>query len=473
MPLTSSQTKRSRTTFFCNECGHKSPKWEGRCPACDSWGTYAEAPQPTRAGRPDKGAGASRVRQALDEPASDNKPHAPRPLAEAVAQLTQIIPTGLPETDRVLGGGLVPGALILLAGDPGVGKSTLMLQASARLADAGASVLYASGEESAAQVGLRARRLGLDSNLVLFLAETEAERLIESLEAAAPGVVIVDSIQTLSTHGAPAAGSVGAVRESAQMLMAWAKVRGVPVVLAGHVTKDGAIAGPKVLEHMVDVVLQMEGDPVSSYRILRCAKNRFGATDEVALFEMRADGLAEVADPSAALVAERRAGVPGSAVVATLEGTRPLLAEVQALTSLAVAGPPRRTATGIDAGRMVMLTAVLTRRAGLRLGDQDVMVNVPGGLRIAEPASDLAVAMAIASSARDVPLDATTVCIGEVGLNGEVRRVPQLGRRLAEAARHGFSRALVPQGTAAETCPGMDIVPVGSVREAMQAAMGR
>ncbi len=473
MPLTSSQAKRPRTTFFCNECGHESPKWEGRCPSCDSWGTYTEAPQPARAERSAPGRAPARVRQALAAPTESGLPRAPRPLAEAVAQPTQVMPTGLPETDRVLGGGLVPGALVLLAGDPGVGKSTLMLQASARLADQGTSVLYASGEESAAQVGLRARRLGIDSSRVLFLAETEAERLIESLEAAAPGVVIVDSIQTLSTDGAPAAGSVSAVRESTQMLMAWAKVRGVPVILAGHVTKDGAIAGPKVLEHMVDVVLQMEGDPVSAYRILRCAKNRFGATDEVALFEMRTDGLAEVADPSAALVAERRAGVPGSAIVATLEGTRPLLAEVQALTSLAVAGPPRRTATGIDAGRMVMLTAVLTRRAGLRLGDQDVMVNVPGGLRIAEPASDLAVAMAIASSARDVPLDPRVVCIGEVGLNGEVRRVPQLERRLAEAARHGFSRALVPRGTDSKACPGMEVVPVGSVREAMQAAMGR
>lgn len=451
------QTKKLKGSYFCADCGHESPKWDGRCSACGAWGTYAEAPRAARASA---------------APRTGLLPAEPQPLAQAGLIPAQRMPTGLTETDRVLGGGLVPGSLVLLAGDPGVGKSTLLLQAGARLADAGHVVLYASGEESADQVALRARRLGIGDSSVLFLPETDADGLIAALERTKPGVVIVDSIQTLTMDGPSGAGSVAQVRESTLLLLNWAKASAVPVVLSGHVTKDGAIAGPKVLEHMVDVVLQLEGDPVSAYRMLRCAKNRFGATDELALYEMRADGLAEVTDPSAALVAERRPGVPGSAIVAALEGTRPLLAEVQALTSLAVGGPPRRTATGIDAGRMVMLAAVLGRRAGLRLSNQDVMVNVPGGLRIAEPAADLAVAMAIASCAGDVPLDPTVVCIGEVGLNGEVRRVPQVERRLAEAARHGFARALIPAGVKVEACADLHVTQVATVRDAISAALG-
>ncbi|MCH7483391.1 MAG: DNA repair protein RadA, partial [Chloroflexi bacterium] len=352
-------------------------------------------------------------------------------------------------------------------------KSTLLLQIAAGVAGSGRTVLYVSGEESGAQVRIRAQRLGVEESGVLFAAETSVDAVLSVLERTQPGLLIVDSIQTLATDAAPStAGSVAQVRECAQLLLGWAKSSGAPVFLAGHVTKDGTVAGPRVLEHMVDVVLAMEGEALSSYRVLRCTKNRFGSTNEVALLEMTGDGLAEVADPSAVLIGERSGHVPGSAVVATLEGTRPLLCEVQALTSLTGFTPPRRSANGIDANRLVMLTAVLGRRAGLALAGQDIMVNVPGGLRIAEPAADLGIALAVASSFYDAPLDPATVSIGEVGLNGEVRRVQQVERRLGEAARHGFTRALIPARNAGEvSVPGIEAVGVESLREAIAKAM--
>ena len=459
-------TQRTRTAFVCAQCGHETPKWQGRCQACGAWGAYEERTEPRsqRRGAPRAAPAPSAEPALLSEHAADG--------------LERRVAIGMPQTDALLGGGLVAGSALLLAGDPGIGKSTLLLQICARLAESGLRVLYASGEESAAQVRLRAERLGAANAPVLFLAETDADALAAALERARPGAVVVDSVQTLWTSAAASgAGSVAQVRESAALLTAWAKANGAPLFLAGHVTKDGAIAGPRTLEHMVDVVLQLEGDPFSQYRILRCAKNRFGATNDLALFEMRGDGLAEVADPSAALIAGRAAGAPGSAVTVALEGSRPLLAEVQALTNGAGQNAPRRTATGVDFNRMVMLAAVLSRRAGLRLGDQDVMVNVPGGLRVAEPAADLAIALAVASSFRDLPLDPRAVLIGEVGLNGEVRRVPQLERRLAEAARHGFVRAVVPAGDGAPPrqsgAPPIEAVAVRSVREAIGAAAQR
>lgn len=455
--------QRKRTTFACAHCGHESPKWQGRCQACGAWGAYAERVE----ARPQRRT-APRAALASAEPALLS--------AHAADGLQRRSPIGMPQVDALLGGGIVAGSVLLLAGDPGIGKSTLLLQICARLAEAGLRVLYASGEESAAQVRLRAERLGAADAPLLFIAETDADALVAALERAQPNVVVVDSVQTLSTSAAASgAGSVAQVRESAALLLAWAKANAAPLLLAGHVTKDGSIAGPRTLEHMVDVVLQLEGDPLSQHRILRCAKNRFGATNDLALFEMRGDGLAEVQDPSAALIAGRAAGAPGSAVTVALEGSRPLLAEVQALTNGAGQNAPRRTATGVDFNRMVMLAAVLTRRAALRLGDQDVMVNVPGGLRIAEPAADLAIALAVASSFRDIPLDPRAVIIGEVGLNGEVRRVPQVDRRLAEAARHGFARAIVPAGNDSPPrpdagAPPIEAVAVRSVREAIAAA---
>jgi DNA repair protein RadA/Sms len=377
---------------------------------------------------------------------------------------------GMPEIDRLLGGGLVAGSVMLLAGDPGVGKSTLLLQVAAQVAGTGRSVLYVSGEESGAQVRLRAARVGAAASELLFASETSVETVIDLLDQTRPALAIIDSIQTLaSADTASTAGSVAQVRDCAQLLLTWAKANGTPLFLAGHVTKDGNVAGPRILEHMVDVVLSLDGEELSSYRVLRCSKNRFGSTNDIALLEMRGDGLAEVSDPSAALIGERQQAVPGSAIIVTLEGSRPLLSEVQALTNVSTFTPSRRTANGIDLNRVVMLSAVLTRRSGLSLGSQDIMVNVPGGLRVGEPAADLGTALAIASSFLDRPLDGDTIFLGEVGLNGEVRRVPQVERRLWEAARHGFKHAFVPMGNAKEMieAPDLRVVPVASVREAI------
>jgi DNA repair protein RadA/Sms len=394
------------------------------------------------------------------------------PLAEQPGGDELRVPLGMPELDRLLGGGIVVGSVMLLAGDPGIGKSTLLLQAAARIANAGEKVLYVSGEESGAQVRMRASRIGASAPSLLFAGETNVESVVALLQAERPKLVIIDSIQTLYLESTPSgAGSVAQVRDCAQVLLGWAKTSGVPLFLAGHVTKDGNIAGPRVLEHMVDVVLYMDGDEMGNYRILRCTKNRFGSTNDVALLEMRGDGLAEVSDPSAALIAERQRAVPGSAVIVTLEGTRPLLSEVQALTNMSAFTPPRRTANGMDFNRMAMISAVLTRRAKLSLGNQDIMVNVPGGLKVNEPAGDLGLALAMASSFMDVPLDPDTVFLGEVGLNGEIRRVPQVERRLGEAARHGFKTAVIPKNSASQLgdVPGLRIVGVDNLQEAMAA----
>ena len=454
----------ARTTFLCQDCGHSSPKWNGRCPACGAWGTITEFTEPKRTAARRTAAGG-----VAPSPAS-----APVPLIDQPSSDGDRLSIGLTEIDRLLGGGIVAGSVVLLAGDPGIGKSTLLLQAAGSIAETAGPVLYVSGEESGAQVRLRAQRLNVRSPAVRFSPETDAPTIGALLASERPALLVVDSIQTLTSPDAPsAAGSVAQTRECAQILIGGAKQTGIPVVMTGHVTKDGNIAGPRVLEHMVDVVLAMEGEPVSSLRLLRCSKNRFGAANGVALLEMRNEGLVEVRDPSALLVGERDPHAPGSAVAVTMQGSRPLLCEVQALTNPSVFSPPRRTATGVDFNRIAMLAAVLSRRTGINIGGQDGMVNIPSGLHVAEPALDLAVAIAIASSFLDAPVHPGTALMGEVGLNSEVRSIAHLERRLEEAARHGFERALAPQAALRTIAvpAGIEAVGVANVREAIAAAI--
>jgi DNA repair protein RadA/Sms len=399
-------------------------------------------------------------------------------------------PVGIGELDRVLGGGLVPGSLVLLGGEPGIGKSTLVLAVCGAIAgqtrpagqdaDMG-SVLYASGEESAAQLRLRARRLGLAgapaAERIGIIAETSVERIVAAAEAAAPALLVVDSIQTLTADELEGpAGSVGQVRAAAARLQAFAKEQSVPVILVGHVTKDGSLAGPKTLEHLVDVVLTLEGERFSGMRLLRASKNRFGSTEEVGVFEMAAAGLREVPDPQAAFLDADSLGAPGVAVAATLEGTRPLLVEVQALVAPGAHGSPRRTTAGLDPQRLALLIAVLGRWAGINMSGHDVYASIVGGLTVGEPAIDLPVALALASSLRDRPLLPGTVCCAEVGLTGELRPVGGLDRRLREAARLGFVRAIVPRAMGRRGTPGgphldVEVVPVGTLREALAAAL--
>ena len=380
------------------------------------------------------------------------------------------------EVNRVLGGGIVPGSLTLIAGDPGIGKSTLMLSLASDISATRGKTLYVSGEESAAQVKMRAERLGVSGQGLYLLATTELDDVLSSLEEHSPDLAVVDSVQTLYDSSISSeAGSVAQIRECTRRLMEWAKGRDVPIILSGHVTKGGDIAGPRVMEHMVDVVLYMEGDPISSWRLLRTIKNRFGSTNEVGIFEMTSVGLVEVEDPSRAFLSERRIGTIGSVIVSTLEGSRPLLVEIQALTTPSVLPTPRRVATGIDFNRLLLVCAVLTRRARVPLSNQDIVVNVTGGLRVSEPAADLGLALAIASSARDVPVDPESAAIGEVGLGGEVRMVPQLERRISEVVRLGLKRCLVPakSGQVAGSQDGPEIVPVESLSEAVRVCVKR
>ncbi len=407
-----------------------------------------------------------------------------RPRAAARAQpLTSLggtqaarIAVPIAELDRVLGGGLVAGSLVLIGGDPGIGKSTLVLQAAAALAGVIGPVLYVSGEESAQQIRLRADRLNLSSADLWVLSETDLTEILSAAEQQRPSLLIVDSIQTVFVDEiTSAAGSVSQVRECTARLMQWAKPREIPVLIVGHVTKEGTIAGPRVLEHMVDAVLYLEGDRYHQYRILRAVKNRFGSTDEVGVFEMADAGLREVLNPSEAFLKERSGAAPGSTVAVVMEGTRPILVEVQALTTATSYGLPRRSANGLDTSRVQLLTAVLQKRVGLALGAQDIYANVVGGLRVVEPASDLAVALAIASSFKDLPIDPATVAVGEIGLSGELRAVSQLDRRMLEAGRLGFTRLIVPSSwgrgspVAAE---GLDVIRVATVGEAIGAAVG-
>jgi len=428
---------KSASRFVCQACGAVTPKWAGRCEACEAWNTIVEeaveASPGLAKGRP---GGAGRRLQFVDLAGSATPP--PR------------APTGIAELDRVLGGGLVPGSAILLAGDPGIGKSTLLLQAAAKLARSGRRVLYVSGEEAVDQVRLRARRLGLQDDPLELAASINLRDIAGSLgEAKDATLVVIDSIQTMWMEGIESApGTVSQVRACAFELIRLAKTANFALVLVGHVTREGTIAGPRVLEHMVDAVLHFEGDRGHQFRILRGVKNRFGATDEIGVFEMTELGLSEVANPSALFLAERRGNISGSAVFAGLEGTRPVLVEIQCLLSANPGGSPRRSVIGWDAGRLSMLLAVLETRCGLKLGATDVYLNVAGGLRVSEPAADLAVAAALASAATDQPTDPSCVFFGEVGLSGEVRQVAQAEARLKEAQKLGFSRASLPRRVA-------------------------
>lgn len=453
---------RDKSVFFCSACGNESPRWEGRCPACGQWNTLAEAKQDRRNGPSNAWLGASLG--------------PPQELAHVSTESLPRIAVSLSEVNRVLGGGIVPGSLTLIAGDPGIGKSTLLLRIAADIAEARGKVLYVSGEESAAQVKMRADRLGISGQGLYLLPTTDLDEVLGHLEENRPALAMVDSIQTLYDQAVPSeAGSVVQIRGCARRLMEWSKSRNIPIIMTGHVTKGGEVAGPRVLEHMVDVVLYMEGDPISSWRLLRAIKNRFGSTNELGVFEMTSGGLADVEDPSGALLAERKAGAVGSVIVSTLEGSRPLLVEVQALTNPTMAQAPRRVATGADFNRLLLVCAVLSRRVRLPLSNQDVVVNVAGGLRATEPAADLGLALAIASSFRNAPIPPDVVAVGEISLSGEVRKVPQISRRVREAARLGLRRCLVPANSElGEGRPaGVELIHVSTLAEALNACLPR
>ena len=419
-----------RTQYVCQQCGRTAAKPLGRCPQCGEWNSMVEEVVESRPGGSATVYGQGPVRLDQIETGNDDR-----------------LPLGIAEFARVLGGGVVPGSLVLIGGDPGIGKSTLLLQASLGMAARG-PVLYVSGEESVGQIKNRAARLTNGSaaaDRMYLLTETDLGRVIGHIEELRPLLTVIDSIQTMQSEDIDsAAGSISQVRECAARLQATAKSSGVAIFLVGHVTKEGAIAGPRVLEHIVDTVLYLEGDSFHSYRLLRSVKNRFGPTNEVGVFEMGSSGLVEVANPSEAFLAERKADAPGSAIAITMEGTRPLLVEVQGLTSPSAFGYPRRTSNGVDNNRLLLLVAVLSRRVGIQLSDQDVFVNVVGGLQVSEPAADLALASAIASSARDRALPPDLALVGEVGLSGELRSVAQLSARLSEASKLGFREVVVP-----------------------------
>lgn len=452
---------KTRTQWVCQNCGRTTPRELGRCPGCGEWNSMVEVIEKPST----PGPGPSTVLTSE-----------PRRLAEIETEGLDRLPLPLEEFTRVLGGGVVPGSLVLVGGDPGIGKSTLLLQAAALMAETtGRPVLYVSGEESARQIRMRADRLSIPTDDLFVVTETHLETILRHAEGVEPVAMIVDSIQTVySEELTSAAGSISQVRQAASRFQVWAKAEGVAVFLVGHVTKAGAIAGPKVLEHIVDTVLYLEGDLFHTYRLLRSVKNRFGATSEVGVFEMRECGMVEVPNPSEVFLAERMVNAPGSAIAVTMEGTRSLLVEIQALASHSAFGHPRRTANGVDFNRLLLITAVLARRAGLRLYDQDVFANVIGGLQVNEPAADLAVAVAIGSSVRDRPVAADLVMIGEVGLSGEVRSVSQTTARLKEAARLGFRRCLLPRSMRRSQKPlpqSIEPIPVHSVAEAVERAL--
>ncbi|MEO8273422.1 MAG: DNA repair protein RadA [Chloroflexota bacterium] len=457
---------RAQSRFVCQACGADFPKWEGQCRSCAAWNTLVETVVTVR----------QRSTRSATRGASAGGPE-PVALSAPADGPTERLGTGLAELDRVLGGGIVPGSLLLIGGEPGVGKSTLLLQVAGGVAAAG-GVLYATGEESAGQIRLRAARLGLGSgpaaDAVMVLATSEVGAIIEAARLRRPALVVVDSIQTMTVDELDGpAGSVGQVRESALRLMELAKGDGIAVVLVGHVTKDGSIAGPKTLEHLVDAVIDLGGERGGVMRLVRATKNRFGSTDELGVFEMGESGLREVADPGRAFLADHQGAAPGSVVAATLEGSRPLLIEVQALVSPAGYSTPARRASGIDPTRLALLLAVLGRRAGVGLGSHDVYANLAGGVSIAEPGLALAVALALASSLRDRPIEPRTVAIGEVGLLGELRPVTGIDRRLREAARLGFDVAVIPAGRSATAAvPGMRLLPAANLGEALAATLG-
>ena len=461
---------RTRTHFVCQECGRTSPKALGRCPHCGAWDSMVEEIDETN-----QTALSRTPRFGLS-----GLSH-PQRLSEIEGDSEERISVPIKEFDRVLGGGVVPGSIILIGGDPGIGKSTLMLQMTMQMADQN-KVLYISGEESARQIKMRALRLlrGAEDqnadlpNGLFLVTETNMDVILEHIQSVQPRLLVIDSIQTVyRPEMTSSAGSISQVRESASLLRELAKSSGIAVFIIGHVTKQGVIAGPRVLEHIVDTVLYLEGDRFQAYRLLRSVKNRFGATSEVGVFEMQERGMIEVNNPSEAFLAERMVNAPGSAIAVTMEGTRPLLVEIQGLTSHTNFGNPRRTPNGIDFNRLLLITAVLSRRLNIQLAEQDVFVNVVGGLRIEEPAADLAVAVAITSSMRDQPVRADLALIGEIGLSGELRMVGQINARLREAASLGFKKAIVPRRLQRkENWPeGIEIQEARSVREAIKMAL--
>lgn len=448
---------RLRTVYVCTDCGHEHPKWTGQCAGCGAWNSLVEDVVGDAPAAPAKRAAARSA-------------SAPVPLTTANASTTQATPTGIGELDRVLGGGLVPGSVTLLGGEPGIGKSTLLSQVVGRWP--GRS-LYVSAEESTDQVRLRAGRLGVNSDNALLVSLSVVDDIVAAIDAAAPSLVVIDSIQTIAdTSVGSAPGSVVQVRECAHRLVQEAKARGIAVVLVGHVTKEGSIAGPRLLEHVVDTVLSFEGDRVHALRTVRAMKHRFGSTNELGLFEMTADGLRDVPDASTLFLADRQRGVAGSVVVPVLDGHRPLLVELQALTTKMTSGvPPRRSSQGFESSRLAMLLAVLDRRAGCSLSAHEVFVSVVGGIRVSDPGADLGMCVALASSLRDVAVDPTITCIGEVGLAGEVRHVAQIERRLSEAARLGFTSAIIPASASVRAPQGVKLVKVASIGEAITRAM--
>ncbi len=457
---------KARTQYVCSACGSAQMKWMGKCPDCGEWNTLDEvtvaAPDRSRSAMPVTGGNGVR----------------PQPLAAIAREGQPRLPLAMSELNRVLGGGIVPGSCVLVGGDPGIGKSTLLLQMAHEIATSVGPVLYVSAEESAHQVGRRATRLGIDGERLHVFSEILVEPIIEQIEAMQPHLVIVDSIQAIYTAAnASAAGTVSQVRDCAAALLRLAKQTNIPIFLVGHVTKEGTIAGPRVLEHMVDVVLQLEGERFHAYRLLRSVKNRFGSTNEVGVFEMGEAGMTEVKNPSELFLSERLPNAAGSAIAVSMEGTRPLLVEVQALCSTTAFSQPRRTVNGIDANRLLLLSAVLSKRVGLDLSDQDIFVNVIGGMSIDEPAADLPIAVAIASSYRNRPVAVDLAIVGEVGLSGELRSVGHLQRRLHEAAKLGFQRALVPRGAlprnGATLSNEIEVVGARTLHDALEVALGQ
>lgn len=421
---------KSKTTFYCKDCGNETAKWEGRCPSCNEWNTIVEEKQgaSNKYGRHWTGSSSPPVE-----------------LEKALSDETKRIYTGSEEVDRVLGGGAVPGSMILLAGDPGIGKSTLLLQIANHVSEMSSPTIYITGEESVAQLKLRSNRLQLSGKGLFVYQSTYLDEVIDKIDDITPNLVIVDSIQTLlSNEDNSTAGSVNQIRECTRILLEWAKTKDVPVIISGHVTKDGSIAGPRILEHMVDVVLHIEGDPINSWRLLRSIKNRFGSTNEIGVFDMTNEGLTDISDPSSVLISERGESNVGSIVISTIEGTRPLLLEVQALTNPSVLPIPRRVSTGIDNNRLLQICAVISRRTNIPISNQDIVVSVTGGFKLTEPAADLGIAIAIASSIKDISLSSQLMAIGEIALTGDIRRIPQLDRRIYEANRLGLYQSLVP-----------------------------
>lgn len=449
---------KAKTIYVCNACGGNTPRWQGQCPACQAWNTLEESlSESTSSNARFQGLAQAVPRQKLSAIKAEDMPR---------------LPTGVDEFDRVLGGGLVPGGVVLIGGDPGIGKSTLLLQALAEMSAAGVSVLYSSGEESAAQIALRAKRIALAAPQLEVLAEIQLEKLLTTIDAARPQVVVVDSIQTVYSDALTSApGSVAQVRECAAQLTRYAKSTGICMLMVGHVTKDGHLAGPRVLEHIVDTVLYFEGDTHSSFRLVRSIKNRFGAVNELGVFAMTEKGLKGVSNPSAIFLSQHAEMVPGACVLVTQEGSRPLLVEIQALVDTAHIPNPRRLAVGLEQHRLAMLLAVLHRHAGIACFDQDVFLNAVGGVKISEPAADLAVLLAIQSSIRNRALPKELIVFGEVGLAGEIRPCPRGQERLKEAAKLGFTIAIIPKANLPKSkIPGLRVIPVERIDEAISAA---